>query len=114
MSITEETSVREVLRHCPAARGIFERRGLGGCGGPEGPDEPIALFARAHEADPAAIVAEIRAVADRGAGCLACEGDAPPQARQPAPPVEVAVSAESYRYFLRAGVLIGMLAGAAL
>jgi uncharacterized protein involved in response to NO len=42
------TSVREILARWPSTRGVFERTGLLGCGGPEGPAEPLGLFAELH------------------------------------------------------------------
>ncbi len=49
--ITAETSVAEVIRLCPNARHIFDRHGLHGCGGANGPAEPLAFFASVHQAD---------------------------------------------------------------
>ena len=41
-------SVREIRRRFPATAPVFERYGLGDCGGPDGPDEPVAWFATVH------------------------------------------------------------------
>lgn len=41
-------SIREIRRRFPATAPVFERYGLGDCGGPEGPDEPVAWFATVH------------------------------------------------------------------
>ena len=59
MTITPDTSVRDVLRRYPGARAVFETHGLLGCGGPNGPDEPLALFARAHEVDGEQLIREL-------------------------------------------------------
>ncbi len=45
----ENTSVREIIQKFPATRGVFDQYGLMGCGGPEGPTEPLSLFARVHQ-----------------------------------------------------------------
>lgn len=97
MAITERTRVRALLRECPGSRTVLERHGLMGCGGQEGPDESLAVFARAHGIDAATLVHELRSASGEDAA-------APPPAEE----------TESYRYYLRAAVLIGMLAGAAL
>ncbi|MBI3910871.1 MAG: DUF1858 domain-containing protein [Armatimonadetes bacterium] len=100
MQITEKSSVREVLRRYPATRTVFERHGLMGCGGAQGPDEPIELFARAHGGDTERLLRELQAAAQTTHASGA--------------PQPEAVEAESYRYYLRAAVLIGVLAGAGL
>ncbi|HSE62355.1 MAG TPA: DUF542 domain-containing protein [Thermoanaerobaculia bacterium] len=41
-------SIREIRRRFPGTAPVFERYGLGDCGGPEGPDEPVAWFATVH------------------------------------------------------------------
>jgi hypothetical protein len=41
-------SIREIRRRFPATAPIFERYGLGDCGGPDGPEEPVAWFATVH------------------------------------------------------------------
>lgn len=49
--IDASTSVAEIVRLCPSARKIFDRHGLKGCGGENGPVEPLEFFARVHQAD---------------------------------------------------------------
>jgi uncharacterized protein involved in response to NO len=44
----DRTSVREILARWPSTREAFERAGLMGCGGIQGPDEPLAFFANVH------------------------------------------------------------------
>lgn len=44
----EKMSVREVMKRYPRTRSVFDRFGLLGCGGEEGPDEPVEFFARVH------------------------------------------------------------------
>lgn len=101
MIVDERMTVRDVLRVCPESRAVLETHGLMGCGGPEGPDESLARFARAHGIAVAQLLDQLRAAEPR---------DAPPPTA-PSPPAE---AADSYRYFLRAAALLGMISGAAL
>jgi uncharacterized protein involved in response to NO len=48
LPFADETSVREIVSRWPATRPVFERAGLMGCGGPNGPDEPLNFFAKVH------------------------------------------------------------------
>ncbi len=57
--ISERTTVRDILLAYPDAEPIFERHGLVGCGGPNGPLEPVGFFARIHRVDPDALVREL-------------------------------------------------------
>src|SRR5512132_2425935 len=41
-------SVRDVRRRYPSTIPVFEKFGLGDCGGDDGPDEPVAWFATVH------------------------------------------------------------------
>ena len=41
-------SIREIRRRFPSTIPVFEKYGLGDCGGEEGPDEPVAWFATVH------------------------------------------------------------------
>lgn len=59
--IEASTSVAEIVRACPSARAIFDRHGLKGCGGENGPVEPLEFFARVHEADLDALLADLNA-----------------------------------------------------
>jgi hypothetical protein len=57
--ITKDTSVAEVVKRCPNARRIFDRRGLQGCGGECGSTEPLVFFAAVHQVNVDELVAEI-------------------------------------------------------
>ena len=57
-TITGSTSVAEILKLCPSARPIFDRHGLHGCGGGNGPAESLEFFASVHEADLDALLRE--------------------------------------------------------
>ena len=60
-NVGPDTSVRTVIAHWPWTVRVFERHGLTGCGGAQGPDEPLGFFATAHEVDPDALVRELEA-----------------------------------------------------
>ena len=49
--VTGNTSVAEIVRICPNARRVFDRYGLRGCGGANGPGESLSFFAAVHQAD---------------------------------------------------------------
>src|ERR1700758_157191 len=57
--ITGKTSVAETLRHCPNARRIFDRHGLKGCGGEDGPSESLFFFATVHQVNVDELIREI-------------------------------------------------------
>lgn len=59
--ITADTSVAEIVRHCPNARRVFDRHGLKGCGGQHGPSESLSFFAAVHHADLDELLREISA-----------------------------------------------------
>lgn len=44
----DDMTIREILIRWPATRSVFERAGLAGCGGPNGPDERLDFFANVH------------------------------------------------------------------
>ncbi|HLG42932.1 MAG TPA: hypothetical protein VI643_06165, partial [Planctomycetota bacterium] len=48
MTITPDMRVDETLRRFPRTRAVFNRHGLGGCGGVSGPPETIEFFAKLH------------------------------------------------------------------
>jgi hypothetical protein len=68
--IDGRTSVRQVLSRYPSAAEVFERHGIMGCGGPEGPDEPLVFFALVHKVDPERLIDELREhiAASQGSG----------------------------------------------
>ncbi len=61
-------TVREAVLAYPGIEAVFERHGLAGCGGAEGPVEPIAFFARVHEVDPAALLRALNEFAAKRTG----------------------------------------------
>jgi Domain of Unknown function (DUF542)/NnrS protein len=56
-------SIREMTRRFPATRPVLERYGLGDCGGPEGPEEPLAWFATVHRLPLEDFLRDVRAAA---------------------------------------------------
>lgn len=59
--IEASTSVAEIVRLCPSARKIFDRHGLRGCGGENGPAEPLEFFARVHQANIETLLEDLNA-----------------------------------------------------
>jgi hypothetical protein len=57
--ITAEMSVAEALRRAPRSREVFDRHGLQGCGGENGPAESIAFFAAVHQIDAGQLLGEL-------------------------------------------------------
>jgi uncharacterized protein involved in response to NO len=47
-TITAEMFLPEVVERFPSTRAVLDRYGLKGCGGPQGPAEPVSWFARLH------------------------------------------------------------------
>ncbi|GBC82908.1 hypothetical protein HRbin10_02046 [bacterium HR10] len=62
--ITAETLLPEMIRRFPATRAVLDRYGLRGCGGPEGPRETIAWFARLHGVPLDRLLEELNAAAE--------------------------------------------------
>ncbi|MDO8588436.1 MAG: NnrS family protein [Armatimonadota bacterium] len=64
--IVPEMTVREVNAKYPACREVFNKHGMGGCGGQYGPPEPIDFFARAHNVSIDELIADLEAAASAG------------------------------------------------
>ncbi len=60
-------SIRELRRRFPATIPVLERYGLGDCGGPEGPDEPLAWFATVHRLPLEEFLRDVRQAAAKDA-----------------------------------------------
>jgi uncharacterized protein involved in response to NO len=102
-----QTSLRDILAESPGAAAVLARHGLMGCGGREGPDEPLAWFARVHGVPVAQLVRELQAAAGAGAG------DAAAAAPAPVSPADLARE-NLYRRFLKTAILFTMTGGTAL
>jgi len=83
-AIGPHTTVREAVQRYPGIDAVFEKHGIAGCGGPDGPIEPIAFFARVHQVDPAALLRELNDFATRrdGAAPVPLMDERPKQATQ--------------------------------
>jgi NnrS protein len=95
--MTLSTSVEEIVRRHPSTRRVFDRHGLQGCGGENGPRESLDFFARVHQVDAQALLEELR------------EEMAHPS---PVPALYRASAADTiYRRFFKAGIAIVLSIG---
>lgn len=65
--ITKEMTVREILKMFPQARAVFDRYGMHGCGGAEGPEEPVSFFAEMHGLDTDDLLLELETAVAKSA-----------------------------------------------
>jgi len=99
-----QASVRDILREYPSTLPVFDRHGLMGCGGAQGPAEPVGWFAQVHHVDPQALLAELEeAAAAAGAAPVRSEPSAADLAQE-----------NLYRRFLKAALLFTFTGGTAL
>jgi len=101
--VTKERLIPEVVGRYPATRRVFDRYGLKGCGGPQGPRESVAFFARAHGVEEAQLLSELNQTARK-------------EAATPSSPVvyEETLADVLYRRFFKAGVVVILTGGALL
>jgi hypothetical protein len=97
--IDGQVSIAELLRVAPQVRPVLDRYGLKGCGGPLGPAESLAFFARAHDVDLSRLLEELRAAAQQTSFALPL-ADAP------------SIGDTIYRPFFKAGMLVTLTLGA--
>jgi len=100
--VRADTSVHDVIARWPWTVRVFERHGLTGCGGAQGPDEPLGFFARAHEVDPATLQHELDEAIAAG----------PPA--EGARPFAAAPEADIYPRFIKAAIIATLTGGATL
>ncbi len=62
--VTGETMLPDLIRRFPSARLVLDRYGLRGCGGPHGPRETVAWFARLHGVPLDQLLEELREAAE--------------------------------------------------
>jgi hypothetical protein len=62
-SITADAFLPDVIEQYPPTRAVFDRYGLKGCGGPNGPYEHVAWFARLHGVDQELLLRELNQAA---------------------------------------------------
>jgi uncharacterized protein involved in response to NO len=60
-------SIREILKRFPSTAAVFEKHGLGDCGGENGPEEPLGWFATVHRVPLDPLLADVRQAAARDA-----------------------------------------------
>jgi hypothetical protein len=96
--ITKATSLTEILERYPGARQVFDRHGLHGCGGEQGPAETLEFFARVHETDVDMLLAEIQAEITKPA--------------QKPYSYQATVADYIYRRFFKAGIAVVLTVGA--
>ncbi len=105
--ITPETMIPDMLQVYPQTRGVLDRYGLKGCGGPLGPHESIGLFARAHEVDLPTLLLEI-AQALKSPPAAGASGAALPHSE----PAKLDIADTIYRRFFLAGIAVMLTLGA--
>lgn len=99
--IDGQVQIPELLRAAPQVRPVLDRYGLKGCGGPMGPAESLAFFARAHEVSLPRLLDELRQAARPAAQPLSL-----PLADEPARGDTI------YRPFFKAGIAVTLSLGA--
>src|ERR1044071_7166292 len=97
MLITEATTIRELIAYCPRTRAVFDRYGLEGCGGSEGPVVSIGYFSRAPYVDLNTLLKELNDVIVDPAAPTAL----------PASPADAI-----YKLFFKAAIFATLTAGA--
>lgn len=98
--ITGETLIPELLRTMPGTRRIFDKYGLKGCGGAQGPHESLRIFARAHEVNLQILISELQ------------EAHVPSSTCEPDQDVRATLTDVIYRRFFLAAVLFLLTVGA--
>jgi hypothetical protein len=101
-TVTRDMELPEILARYPTCRKVFDRYGLVGCGGPLGPRESLAFFARAHRVDEARLLAELQEAIRNNA----LESGSPDYAPGPGDVI--------YRRFFRAGIVTMLTFGCVL
>ena len=98
-----QMSVRDILRDHPATLPVFDRHGLMGCGGSQGPVEPLGWFAHVHHVDPKALLEELEEAIVSGVA-----------APRTVPSPTQLHEENLYRRFLKAALLFTFTGGTAL
>jgi hypothetical protein len=98
--IDEKTLIPDLLTEFPPARIVLDQYGLRGCGGPDGPNESLGFFARAHDVPIVRLLEELQS--------------ATAQRREATLPVgsEPSLAEAIYRPFFLAGILVVLTLGA--
>ncbi|MFN8008397.1 MAG: NnrS family protein [Terriglobia bacterium] len=98
MSLQANHSLREVLASHPQTRPVFDRYGLKGCGGKEGPAESLGFFARAHGVELENLIRELDQAIENPESLPSLQTSDP--------------SDTIYRRFFKAGMATTLTAGA--
>jgi hypothetical protein len=98
--IGEKTLIPDLLKAVPQARGVLDRYGLRGCGGPLGPVETLGFFAKAHDVPLPRLLDELFKASNQSL----------PTAESNAPTGELADTI--YRPFFKAGIAVVLSLGA--
>lgn len=99
--IDGQVQIPDLLRAAPQVRPVLDRYGLKGCGGPMGPAESLAFFARAHEVALPRLLTELR------------EAARPILQPVPLPLVDGPTRGDTiYRPFFKAGIALTLSLGA--
>ncbi|MHB9108392.1 MAG: DUF1858 domain-containing protein [Armatimonadota bacterium] len=104
-SYDQNTSLRDILKAHPQVRPVLSKYGLLECGGAEGPDEPLAWFARVHRVEVDVLTAELDAAIASGEAA----GSETPATAHAASDAEAAD--HLYRRFLVAAVAFVLTGG---
>lgn len=105
MDVIQSTMlVSSISRQFPQCRPVFEKYGLGGCGGADGPPEPLFIFAAAHHVSLPELVNELN---------QAARGEWRDEAHLTAGDVAVAEakSEQLYKRFIAAALLVALTVG---
>ncbi len=102
--ITGEMMIREVTTQYPGIEAVLALHGLEGCGGPKGPLEPIAFFAKVHRVDVDMLLKDLN---DFVEGKVTKPISAEVKAR-------AAPLSNLYKLFMYSGLLVLVTAGAGL
>jgi uncharacterized protein involved in response to NO len=104
--ITNMMSVSEINQRFPQCGPVFNKYGLGGCGGEFGPNEPLFIFAAAHHVPLKELVVELNQAA-RGEW----KDDSPAAAEPPPSPEELDQGENLYKRFVFAALFITLTLG---
>ncbi len=104
--IDTKAMLPELLAAHPELREVFDAYGLRGCGGPLGPPETVAFFARAHGVELDVLVADLEGALRRAAAQGPVAAPLLPVAQRPA------LADRIYRRFFLAGIASVLTIGA--
>ncbi|MBI3820672.1 MAG: DUF1858 domain-containing protein [Planctomycetes bacterium] len=94
---TKTQTIPEVLQQYPQVRSVFDRYGLKGCGGPNGPQETLEFFAIVHKVSLKQLFAELESAST---------------SKTKAEPYKESLGDILYKRFFRAALLVLLAAGA--